>query len=422
MVLLQKLINFLSSYASNEERVVSNFFNNLTEHSVLPSTRARLLELLQENIAVINLWTEYRYKGYVYLKKQKRRELYTNLERIAVDFDMFYEQSKVKGDAAAEAIRIVAPDAPITKEKATLIYAIMNYFAPERGVYEYRASSSFGLLLQDPASSMLVGDCNQIVTLYIYMYSRYFDIRDLQVRLLPEHVALHYNGVDIEATNATFQNYSNTSGAQLQPIEEIVSINLLDTTDSHFAKHDIRAEDFLQAARFAYILSHDRTIVTHNLDAAYGKLINSLMNNNNYGKALQFAKQSKDMELLGIVGHNGTLYHMGKNEFAAARRFAEYAIKRSELVRDSYHAEGLYHYKAHRYHEAIRSFEKYGDAKLVQSCYEALFIAEQDKLGGSLTTESIKHHAQTIKHMKTYAKKSGNTKMINYANDLMKHL
>ena len=110
------------------------------------------------------------------------------------------------------------------------------------------------------------------------------------------------------------------------------------------------------------------------------------------------------------------------NEFAAARRFAEYAVKRAELVKNSYHAEGLYHYNAGRYHEAIRAFERYGDQTLARSCYEALFVAEQQKLASNLTTETIKNQAGVVKKMHHYAKKSGNKKMIDPANELRKHI
>ena len=404
MGLIPKLYYFFAPFVNAEERAVSKFFAGLTEHSAAPGTRARVHELLQGNIAVINLWTEYRYKGYDYLKKAKRRELYENLSIIAVDFDQFAH----------------AAGGELTRRR--VLELLTEYFAPARGVYRYRESSSFGRLLCDPNTEPLVGDCNQIVTLYIYLYSRYHDVRDLKVRLLPGHVALHFDGIDIETTNGTFVHYDDREGAELQPIEEIVSVNLLDITDENFAQHEVSPEAFLEASRFAFILSHQRDIVRRNLDAAYGKLINTLMARNNYVAALKFAKQSKDMELLSIVGNNGAVYHMGRNEFAAARRFAEHAIKRAELVRESYHAEGAYHYQAGRYHDAIKAFAGFGDQQLVRQCYEALFVTEQNALGDNLTTESIKQHAPVIKRMHNYAKKSGNKQLIEHADSLRKYL
>ena len=405
MGLFSKLYYLFAPYVDHRERSVGTFFAGLTEHSAAPSTRARLHELLQSNIAVINLWTEYRYKGYKYLKKAERRKLYTNLQLIADDFALFCAQQ--------------GADTPTQRRTLELI---TQYLSPASGRYQYRESSSFGRLLRDPNTEPLIGDCNQIVTLYIYLYAHYHDIRQLQVRLLPGHVALHYNGEDIEATNATFTDYASREGAQLQPIEEIVSINLLDTTDENFARNEVAPQDFLQASRFAFILSSERDIVRNNLDAAYGKLVSTLMQRHNYAQALKFAKQSKDMELLSVVGNNGAVYHMERHEYSAARRYAEHAVRRAELVKNSYHAEGIHHYQAGRYHDAITAFKRYGDESLVQKCYTALYVGEQKKLGGNLTTANIKQYAGTIRRMYSYAKKSGNKELLKHADGLRKHL
>jgi hypothetical protein len=422
MEFLRSIYYLIAPYTDARERVVAKFFAGLTEHSSGPSTKARLNELLQDNIAVINLWTEYRYKGYTYLKKKKRRQLYANLDAITTTFDEFYKQTQYTADEVRLQIHGVAPHAHTAGNHAVLLYALMEFFSPNRGVYEYRDSSSFGRLLRDPNTDQMVGDCNQIVTLYIYLFSRYFSINELKIRLLPGHVALHCGGVDIEATNATFANYDESEGQQLLPIEEIASVNLLDTTDTHFAQHEVKPEDFLQASRFAFILSHNRDIVTHNLEAAYSKLINSLMERNNYSAALKFAKQSKDIEILSIVGHNGALYHMEHGDFAAARRYAEHAVRRAELVKDSYRAEGVHHYDAGRYHDAIKAFHHYGDQELVKKCYEALCVTEQKNLGDNLTSETIKQYAPVIKRMYGYAKKSGNKQLIEHANALRKYI
>lgn len=419
---IRRIFYFFAPYTDSRERAVSLFFKGLTEHSDQTKTRHKLYELIQRDIAVINLWSEYRYKGYKYLRKSNRKKLYANLDAIAEDFETFRAGHAINQEALFAQLHVLNPKAHVNNERAILIKTITDYFSPTRGKYEYKESSSFGRLLKNPAHEVLVGDCNQIVTLYIYVYSRYFDIRDLKIRLLPEHVALHYEGIDIEATNGTFKNYDGQQGAQLMPIEEIVSVNLLDTTDSYLATHEVDAEDFLQSSRFAFILSHHRAVVKHNLDAAYGKLINLLMGRHNYAQALKFAKASRDVELLAIVGHNGAIHNMKQHNFAAARKYAHFALKRENLISDSYQAEGIYHYEARRYHDAAKAFEKYGDKSLVQRCYEALFFAEQSKLGTNLTTETIKKHADTVKRMRTYAKKSGNKKLIDSADSMHKYL
>lgn len=422
MGLISRIFYAFAPYTDSQERAIGLFFKGLTERSNTERTRRKLGELLQRDIATINLWTEYRYKGYRYLRKSTRRKLYANLELIAQDFEQFRNQHIRHFDSIVAHIEQLAPQANVDAERVVLIQALMDYFALGRGVYEYRESSSFGRLLRNPAHEKLVGDCNQIVTLYIYLYSLYFDITDLQLRLLPEHVALHYGGVDIEATNGTFANYTGRAGSALLPIEEIVSINLLDTTDSYLATHEVAPEDFLQASRFAYILSHDRNIVTQNLEAAYTMLVNSLMKRSNYAQALKFAQASRDMTLIGIVGHNGAVHALQQHHFAAARRFAQHAPQKAELVKSSWHAEGVYYFQAHKYQQAIKAFENAGDRALVSSCYEALFFEEQKKLGANMTTDTIKQYSSVIKRMQHYAKKSGNKSLVSHADDLRKHL
>lgn len=422
MGLIGRVFYLFSPYTDARERAVGLFFKGLTEHGNQSRTRTRLNYLLQRNIAVINLWTEYRYKGYRYLRKSQRKKLYKNILLIADDFDRFYTDNARSAGTVISHTRRLAPRATADPQKAILLQALMDYFSPQRGTYVYRESSSFGRLLGNPSHEKLVGDCNQIVTLYIYLYSRYYDVHDLRIRVLPEHVALHYDGIDIETTNGTFANYDGRKDSSLLPVEEIVSINLLDMTDSYLSTHEVAAKDFLQASRLAFILSHDRDIVTRNLRAAYGRLINSLMKRNNYNQALKFAAASRDMTLLGIVGHNGAVYEMKRHNYAAARRFAGHALKRDELIRDSWQAEGAYHYRAHRYRDAIKAFKHIGDQTLVRQCYEALYFEEQKKLGSDPTTESIKKHARTIKRMQVYAKKSGNNKLVEHTNALNRHL
>lgn len=421
MGLIGNIFYFFSPYTDARERSVALFFKGLTEHSNQSRTRLELDDLLQRNIAVINLWTEYQYKGYKYLRKSQRKKLYTNLELIAEDFNHFYVGNPPPKERVASRIYGLGLHVPVDKEKIVLLQALMDYFSPARGTYEYRTSSSFGRLLRNPSQEKLIGDCNQIVTLYIYLYSLYYDIRDLKVRTLPAHVALHYDGVDIEATTGVFANYKEEKDSELLPIEEIVSINLLDVTDSYLSKHEVSAESLLQSSRFAFILSHNRDVVTRNLDAAYGRLINSLMKRNNYSRALKFALASKDMMLLSVVGHNGAVYEMEHHNYAAARRFAQHAPKREELVRSSWHAEGVYHYQARRYHEAIKAFAHINDHSLIRQSYEALFFEEQKKLGSNLTAETIKKYSSVIKRMHGYAKKSGNRELIEHAQRLSKY-
>lgn len=406
MGLFTRLYYLVKPYTNAKERRVALFFGGLTERSSLASTRTQLIELLQQNIAVINLWSEYKYKGYTYLTKRERKKLYTNLGVITFEFDRFWQSYH----------------SPEGDERRRLLNAIMEYCSGPRGVYQYRASSSFGRLLVNPREGPLVGDCNQIVTLYIYLYSRYFTVNDLRLRLLPGHVALHYNGDDIEATTGTIAHYGHEKNNTLMPIEEIVSINLLDTTDEYLATHSIAPKDFLQSARFASVLSHDREIVNRNLEAAYITITKQRMDSHNYAQALAFAKQSRDVELLAAVGHNGALYFMDRHQFATARQYAGYALKRADLIHDSYEAEGAYYYNRKKFTEALKAFETAGNRQAVAKCYEGLFFAAQDTLPKQLTSENVRNYRKQIARMRDYAKRSGNKELVTHVDRLRQYL
>ena len=102
MGIISRIFYFFAPYTDTRERSVGLFFKGLTEHSDRTKTRRRLSELLQRDIAVINLWTEYRYKGYRYLRKRERRKLYANLRLITDDFVKFHaENSRPSGEVTA---------------------------------------------------------------------------------------------------------------------------------------------------------------------------------------------------------------------------------------------------------------------------------------------------------------------------------
>jgi hypothetical protein len=418
MEFIVRVFFLFTPYTDAREQAAARFFKRLTERSNRTRTRAKLLNLLQRDIAVINLWTEYQYKGYRYLRKSQRKKLYANLQLIAEDFERFTARHTRPAHAVVSHVHQLAPQATVDPERLLLLQKLMDYFSPARGVYEYRISSSFGRLLRDPSRERLVGDCNQIVTLYLYLYSRYYDIRDLQIRALPEHVALHYGGIDIEATTGTFANYSRQKGGRLVPVEEIVSINLLDATDAYLSKHEVAARALLQESRIAFILSHERDIVTHNLDTAYHRQVNALMERGKYRQALKFAIASGNTTLQGLAGHNGAVHEMEHHNYAAARRFARHAAERDTLIRSIWHTEGVHYYQKHRYKDAITAFKHINDKALIRQCYEQLFFEEQKRLKTPITTESVKTQSGTVKRMRTYAKKSGNKKLITYANSL----
>ena len=424
MNIFQKIFYLFSSNTDPNERRVAKFFAKLDEHQTKDDIRQDLDWFLQNNIIGINLWSEFKYRGYKYLKKAKRRELYNNSLAIASSFEIYLSKNKHSVDQVLAEISAAGIDSKNLSEHAEQLQylrSIMSYLSPHAGRYKYRKSCTFGELLKDPGKNVLEGDCNQIVTLYIHLYSLRHDIKDLEIKTYPGHVAMHFKGVDIEATSGTFANYKKPN-QNLLPIEEIVSINLLDVSDEYFKTHDVSAESLLESARIAYILSSQRDIVEKNLAAAYNNVVVDFCGSSSYAKALKYAKQSDEPKLIHMAGHNGAIYFMRGNEYKKALNFAQYSHDRAKLNNSIYHNKGAYYFSKGDYYTALKAFGEIGEHDAVKKCYAGLFSQEQKKLGKLDTAEDIKANRKIIGNMQMYANRSGNASIIKYVNSLNKYL
>lgn len=421
---VRTLLYKFTPYVNSDERAVARLFAKLQERDGRGSIGDSLVSLMQRNMTVLSLWLEHSYKGYDYLTKSTRRRLYENAEKIRDDFEAYIAQYPIEEKDAVAHVSELSMNTVLVRshpEKLAFLMSIMQYLHPRRGVYAYRESSSFGRLLEDPKQGVMEGDCNQIVTLYIYLYATRYDVRDLKLVIRPGHVALEFEGLGIEATNATFKHFSRDD-TRLTPIWEVVSVNLLDTSDSYFQTHKVSAENFLQAARMAYLTSSERQLVESNLKAAYNNTVREMLGDNRFSDALKYAEQSGQGELIKTVGNNGALYYMKNNEFSKARRFAVHARDANSLQNIIHHNEGVYYFNSHKYSEAITAFRRAGDESMVKRCYEGLFMREQQSLKNIQTAQDLKAHAATVHRMRDYARKSENTKFIERANELVKLL
>lgn len=424
MNFVQRIYYFFTPYVNTDERRVAKFFGRVREQKRPQRTEKVLTNLLQQHAATINLWTERAYKNYDYLTKKTRRELYDNLAAIEQDFAAY--ESKYAPDSTQVLQRISALGIDTSQIRAnvdevTYMAAIMHYLSPQSGRYEYRESSSFGRLLQDPtAGKRLIGDCNQIVTLYVQLFALRYPVEHLQLSLLPEHVALHLHGVDIEATSGQFAAYNKD--VRSAPIYELVSVNLLDVTDTNFTKSEVNPEAMLQASRLAYMISSDQKIVQHNLEAAYTQVVNHTMKLCKYKKALEYARQSKNQELVWAAAHNGALYEMKQGNYKQARNFAASASKKTELLQaiDQREAGQLFNSKS--YDQARKLYERMGDKEMVKRCYRGLYIQAQNKLSGVRTVADLKAQSGTVRDMERYARASGDKGLIKHAANLVKQL
>ena len=424
MNFFQKVYYSFSRYTDPTERQVGIFFRRVNERDAPHKLETSLIKLLQQGIAVINLWTEHRYKGYEYLTKRTRRELYQNLAAIQQDFVQFEREQKIDTRVLFDRIARKGVDTAMLrtrKEQLAYIAAIMQYLSPKRGRYIYRASSSFGRLLRDPSKEVLEGDCNQIVTLYIALFATRYDVTDLKLTLYPGHVALHFHGVDIETTSGTFAKYQK-EGQYTAPVHEIVSVNLLDTTDTNFTKGSVSPEVFLEAARLAYVVSSHRQLVKKNLEIAYHNAVNHCMRSQQYTQALTYARQSKSYELIEAAARGGAVHAMKQHDFSGARKFANYVQQKHELLRTIDHNEAVHLYNTEQYSSAVKLFQRIGQRDMAKRCYRALYVQEQGKLGGVRTVADIKAHAGIIRTMERYAKQAGDADLLKHVQSLVKHL
>lgn len=316
---LKWFFGLFSPYVNGFERRVDRFFRGIKSDSSGVEVREGLLKLMQENLIVTNVWLEKKYKGYKYLTKKVRRQMYADTEKIKAAF-------LAEEGVSAEQIRAMVVDAGAVfpngdEEKMVYLGKIMSFLRPEK-YYFYIKTASFGKLLRDPESEKLEGDCNQIVTLYIYLYSFKFPIEDLRIKLLPGHVCLHFREVDIEATNATFMRYEER---EVLPVTEIIATNLLDLADFREEVSAISPREFVKSAQLAYAISSLRSLVEQNLKVAYHNLALASLNGGNFESARFFAEKAGEAELLRAIDgkeYNGLAAKVsGVKTLAEAKKF-----------------------------------------------------------------------------------------------------
>lgn len=260
---------------------MDSFFRNIKSTSGILSVNAELLALMQEDLVVLSVWTERKYKGYKYMKKRVRRRLYANRWLIVRRFEEFCrEYVPNEMDEKLRYLRQIAA------------------FLHSGGVYEYLDTASFGKLLANPDEGKMIGDCNQIVTFYIYLYSLKFPVQDLKIKILPEHVCLHFQGIDLEATSGDFVKYDK---GEVLPVTEIVSTNLLDMSDFRERAQRISERDMVKAAQLAYAISSMKEVVEKNLQIAYHNLAVACLNENDFEGAMFYADKKGDEELRQAV-------------------------------------------------------------------------------------------------------------------------
>lgn len=401
---LKWLFGLFSPYVNSFERKVDKFFSNMKSTDSSFDIKKKLLLLMKEDLIVVNVWLEKKFKGYIYLSKSVRRKMYEDVRKIIKSFKEFRLQNPVSKESVVKELEGKSISYSTGDlEKLQYLSEIMQFLMPGR-YYHYINTASFGKLLRDPSVNKLEGDCNQIVTLYIYLYSLKYSIEDLNIKLLPEHVCLHFKNIDIEATNATFQKYKEN--LEVLPVSEIISTNLLDLTDFREDVQVISERTMLKSAQLAYSISSLKSLVAKNLNIAYKNLGIYALKVNDFKTAIFYISKTDDSKLLNSVYKNASIYYLQSNNFERALYYASKSHD-SEMTKTIHHNEGVYYFNKNNIDKALEVFTANGDEKMKKACYAKKYNELIKKVAYVKTLDDAKKHKSEYREMLNLAQKMG---------------
>lgn len=373
-----------SSYVSSFERKVDKFFQGVKSTDSIVDVREKLLELMKGNLIVVNIWLEKKFKGYTYLTKKVRRKMYEDTLEIKKKLEQEVSENLVSVDDMIKELKLAGHDfIDVYADKLRYLYQIMNFLRPGK-YYHYIKTASFGKLLRNPNLEKMEGDCNQIVTLYIYLFSLKFPLSDLQIKLLPEHVCLHFKGIDIEATNGEFAHYKDD--CEVLPVTEIISTNLLDLADFREDLQVISDRVMVKSAQLAYSISSHKELVAKNLEIAYRNLGIGAMKANDFSTAIFYLEKVSDKTLIRDAYHNAAIYYLEINDFNKARYYAQ-QNGNQELLKSVNH--GDYARQFNQLQEKVSGVKTLQQAKLHKYDYQKMLDLAV-KMGDAALQKSLR--------------------------------
>ncbi len=360
--MFKRIFQFLSPYADPFEKKVDDFFGHLTPISPIAKIRNKADELLQKDIIRVIVFCEYRFKKYKKLKRSYRRKCYANAELIKQDFLSFF--MKNKEDLIGKLKYQKVPAELKKDEQFQFLFAIMQYLALGKRL-EYQAGSAFEKLLRDPKKHKLIGDCNQVATLYIALFAQKYSIQDLKLKLVPGHVCLHYEGVDIETTTGHFAHYEDYEN--LVSVEEMIAINLLDIPDQVENQYRLSPKEFLEASKIAFLFSSNRDLAQKNLKTAYHNLAVTRLKTKNFTDAENFAKKTENKDLLNSTYTQAVFYYLEKKKFSTAKGYAQKSGN-PELIKAVIHTRAINLLNRKKYGAARQKFGQIHDSQGKKMC------------------------------------------------------
>lgn len=411
------MFNFLKTYINPFEKKVDSFLVHLNQKSSKQNVQQDLLNLMQENIAILNLWLEKKAKNYPHLKNNLRLEKYANLKKTENIFQIFWQKKDFLSFPQNQFFKTFS-DAEL--ERLQYLWGIMSFC---RIHFVYQESSSFDKLLVDLTQEKMLGDCNQIVTFYIHLYSLKFKVSDLEIKLYKGHVALFFQGIEIEATNGSFV-FKTAEKGKILNVTEIISINLLDISDFRLKSKSLDSNVLLKTARLAFLLSSSVEVVQNNLDIALSKIALELIIRRNYNLALSFINQIQGetrKTLFQNLIYSAVTYFVSKHNFTIARFFAK-KQPNHKLEDFIVNKEVFYWIEKFNFKKAENIAYLSKDQKLIKYTLEQEYFFRRNQLKNIKTLMDVRRHRRDFEILLSLAKKLNNPHLIKWPQDILKQI
>ena len=388
------VFGLFSPYADARERRLAKFLARLDPGASRWDAAGELRDAMGRDLLRLTVLAEWKFKGYRALaSKRYRRGLYAHGDAIAKAFADWFLARRGALEAAH----------PGADEKELWLRGIMAWLAPSNGVFRYEKDAAFERLLRDPAREPLVGDCNQISTLYAWLWSLRFRVDDLEAKFPPGHACLRALGRDVECTAGTFADYADARPA---PIEELCAVNVLDVPDGKLRVHRPTPAQMERAATFAFLFSSFRDVTESNLKSAWTNLANQALKDKDWQEAWDWFGKLDDREWRRETARRAALDSAARRNFSRAQAWAAHSGDPA-VHRTVDNARGLAALEARDWSAARKWFDRAGEPDNVRVAWLREYGALADTVARCRTAQDWRPHRARVRRMRECAREAG---------------
>lgn len=409
---------FLSVYENKIEKRIDKLLGKVKLGSKSMGLRNKIEDMFLDFPVEMTVWLEYKYKGYKFLKKGRRRDLYEVMLEIEEDFLDWFG----KREFLPEKVEVLVPERLNNLVEKQDVWKLVMIGEFLKGRYKYRESSAFWKLFPSNYGEegvKLIGDCNQIVTFYIWLYGLIGENDILDIRVLPNHVCLHLHGLDYEATNGTFKDYGEKG--YVVGCENIVAINLLDIHDPVEKRWNTSEVNLAKMQAVASLFEVEEELVETNLRITYVNLGVFYMNAGKWKSARKFFRLAEDDKRLEMAYVNEAVELAERKKFKKALRVArkggldelEDRIRKNYCIRLA---------EVKDWKRAMVEARKLGDKELIKYVYGKEFEYLYTKVDDVKTVKGARKFKSAYKRLLFLAKKIGDKKAEESVRDILRRV